>query len=145
MLLCLLPAYCNKPAFYVERAYLDCYVLSFSNFQMPINNSIRGQNLIFDAYTVFKQPWTEGGTTSASPSVRLSPSAWKEKNLAKKVTPPSTFNWVSFFHSSSPLPSPVLFACVEPEDWCLKVAQVSWNLNSLYGDKYSHDKMRWMV
>ena len=64
---------------------------------MPINNSIRGQNLLFDAYTVFKQPWTEGETTSASPYVRLSPSAWKEKNLAKKVTPPSTFNWVSFF------------------------------------------------
>ena len=46
---------------------------------MPNNNSIRRQNLLLDAYTLFKQPWTKGETTPGSPSV--GPSACKEKSL----------------------------------------------------------------
>ena len=70
---------------------------------MSNNNSIRRQNLLLDAYTLFKQPWTKCETTPGSPSV--GPSACKEKSLGR-VTPPSPFNWVSFsvfsFHPSSP-------------------------------------------
>ena len=70
---------------------------------MPNNNSIRRQNLLLDAYTLFKQPWTKCETTPGSPSV--GPSACKEESLGR-VTPPSPFNWVSFsvfsFHPSSP-------------------------------------------
>ena len=72
---------------------------------MPNNNSIRRQNLLLDAYTLFKQPWTKCETTPGSPSV--GPSACKEKSLGK-VTPPSPFNWVSFsvFTHDSPPPLP---------------------------------------
>ena len=73
---------------------------------MPNNNSIRRQNLLLDAYTLFKQPWTKCETTPGSPSV--GPSACKEKSLGK-VTPPSPFNWVSFsvFTHHPPLPRSV--------------------------------------
>ena len=96
---------------------------------MPNNNSIRRQNLLLDAYTLFKQPWTKGETTAGSPSV--GPSACKEKSLGK-VTPPSPFHWVSFsVFTHHPPPPPVLFAFVEPEDWCLKdlsclVTRINW-------------------